>query len=195
MKKPFKVLVTAALASVAILAGAYGALNAYGPSDEQLGADIQDLDKRLEAARSFGERFGEGSLLRVQNDLEVAFLRSTRAMLDQKRKAWLRGISLSYNAEIGTGRPGNPEAIRAIDSEIDDAQRKIKEADARAAQYTGGLLQITGILEAQTARVTEAVLRQKRALTEIGLGALAPSPTVPKSSTPIGRSKNDKDAL
>jgi hypothetical protein len=190
-----KIALVAAAASIAISVGSYAALNVSGPSNEQLSADIEDLDKRIENAKSVGERFGEGSVLRVQSDIELAFLRSTRAMLDQKQKAWLRGISLSYNAEIGSGQPANAETIRAINSEIEEAKEKAKEADARAAKYTGGLLQLTGLLEAQTARVTESILRQKRALAEVGLGALAPSPTISQPSTPIGRTKDDKGAL
>lgn len=87
-----------------------------------------------------------------------------------------RYFSFLQRGDQLTGHPANAETIGAISSEIEAAKQKAEEADARAAKYSGGLLQLTGMLEAQTARLTESILRQKRALAEVGLGALAPIP-------------------
>lgn len=177
-------------------AGALAAINAKGPSVAQIDADVAEIDQEISAAQATANRYGEGSVLRVQTEMQIAVLRTTRAMLDQKRRSWLRGLSLSYTV---AGRPlgeAPPEKVAEAEREIAKALGDLRVAEIKV-QSSGGLLQTVALVEEQTHRVTLAIAKQRVAMLRLGLGLPASEPGTADVAKrpPIGRTVNDKGAL
>jgi hypothetical protein len=172
------------------------ALNVEGPTGEQLNGDISEIDQQLGTARGLAAKYQEGSALRTQVDLQISILETTRAMLDQKRRSLFRGISLSYSVKGVLLKPPSADTITAMQKEISRAQSDADAAEAKASQYTGGLLQITTLMEAQTHRVRVAVLKEQLAIAVVGLGAVPRGPDAgPQRQPKVGQTIDDKGAL
>jgi len=188
--------VIAAVAMAAIAVGGFTANSlAKGPTEADLSADIAKIDHQIAELDARCRQYGPGSVLKVQCDLERGVLGTTRAMLDQKRLSWLRGIALNYTVQGQSVKPLPADEIESLQSQMADLEAKLRVAEAKAASY-GGLLGTMAHVEAQTQRVSIALLRQKQVMNQLGFSF----PTLDlnqKSPEPpsIGKTVNDKDAL
>lgn len=198
MRKSISALLIGSVLTLGAVA-AYAAVNAQGPTTEELEADLATLDEALAGARAELSSFNEGSLLHTNALLHIQMLENTRAMIDQKRLSWLRGISLSYVVQGQEIAPADPAVIDALNQEIEDLTQQTIDAEIRSNQY-GGLVGTMALVEVQTSRVTMAMARQKLfaarygiswPLLDVDLGNGAPK--VPE--TPLSRSVDDKGAL
>ncbi|MPR09290.1 hypothetical protein [Microvirga tunisiensis] len=170
---------------------------AEGPTTEQLTADIQAIDQEIAAAQERADHFKEGSFIRVQIDLEMATLRTTRAMLDQKLKSWLRGIDLKYTVEGKSLSPASDEVIKKAEEDVEAAEAELQAAEAKTGTYSGLLGSMT-LLEAQTHRVTVATARMRLAILRLGLSipaSFGPGGAPKPAEAPIGKTIDEKGAL
>jgi len=124
--------------------------------------------------------------------MRLAVLETTRAMLDQKRRAWIRGVALSYTVE-GKRLTPDPALLEQLEREAADAERQVAEAQSKADLYAGGLVHGLALAEVQTRRVTAAVIRQRMALAWTGLGVPVTADQPPPP--PIGQALGDEGAL
>lgn len=196
MKAMIKAITLSIISLVLVGLGTVAALNIQGPTREQLNGDISEIDHQLGVAQGVATKYQEGSALRTQVDLQISILETTRSMLEQKRRSLFRGISLSYSVNGIILKPASADAIASIQKEIDRAQSEANAADAKASQYTGGLLQLTALMEAQTNRVRAAVLKEQLAIAVLGLAAVPRGPEAGLQPTPkVGQTVDDKGAL
>jgi hypothetical protein len=189
-------IITLSITLVLLGFGAVAALNIQGPTREQLSRDISEIDHQLKNARGLAPKYQEGSALRTQVELQISILETTKAMLDQKRRSLFRGISLYYSVNGIVLRPASADTITSIQKEIIGALSEADAAEARAAQYSGGLLQVTALMEAQTNRVRAALLKEQLAMKILGLEAVPRRTDAgPQPAPKIGQTTDDKGAL
>jgi hypothetical protein len=189
----------AAVAGLILLGLAMTAGNSWaeGPTTEQLTADIQAVDQEIAAAQERADHYKAGTLIRVQIELELATLRTTRAMLDQKLKSWLRGIDLKYTVEGKPLPPASDEVIKKAEEDLAAAEAELQAAEAKTGTYSG-LLGSMAMVEAQTNRVTVATARMRLAMLrlELSMPASVAREGAPKpAEAPIGRTIDEKGAL
>ena len=115
-------------------------------------------------------------------------------MLDQKRRAWLRGISLNYRVNGRPMRVLSNEERTELDKRRVDASREAENARREAENYTGGLLQGLALAKEQTALLTVAMIDLQAITARWGM-AVPAVPAAQSPSTPIGRNTDDKGAL
>lgn len=186
-----RAMVLMALLAMGLWSVAAGLALSGGPSTGELTADIQELNSQIAAAEDRAGNYGEGSALRAMIELEIAVLSTTRAMIDQRRRAWMRGISLDYIVDGRSVEPADPETFSGIELEISSVKSKIEEARAQAAQYSGGLVLAMALLEEHTNRATLAMLQQRLAISRFGIAI----PRTAKGGGPIGQSIDEEGAL
>ena len=99
-------------------------------STVELDSDIKTIEVELEEARIDAAAAGSNRLVAALAEQRVQILRDTNAMLNQKRKAFLRGIRLNYTVDGKEfKRPNDWEArIKALDDEIIKAKGSVIEA-------------------------------------------------------------------
>jgi hypothetical protein len=181
--------------ALGVLAIAAFAVNAGGPSPDQLAKDIAEVDAEIKEATATAALYGEGSVLRLQIDLRANVLKTTRAMLNQKRRSWLRGIDLGYQVAGRPVEPASAAEIKEIEAAIADANSAMAKAQAKADLYSGGLVQVMALVEVQTQAARKAIEQQRLALARIGM-ALPTTGTQPrKPPPPTGQTIDEKGAL
>ena len=138
-------------------------------------------------------------------EMRTAALKTTQTMLQAKRASMLRGISLVYVVDGRPVAPANRDALQNIERDMEASQARILEAETKARQYTGGLIQTILLLNAETERLTHSHLLMSYYVAKYGL-ALPVLPTLPKGvpttqppppskREPLGTVVKDKDAL
>ncbi len=125
--------------------------------------DLASLEKQIADAESEYQKYS-GGLVKALLSTYLATLRQTHAMLQQRSKAWIFGIGLTYTVD---GKPfvpppNAPELLAEVEREADVARTKAVDAEADAARYSGGLVQAISLSTAATAKNTLAMVEQKR---------------------------------
>jgi hypothetical protein len=166
--------------------------NFSGPDTETLAQDISRLDEQIAQAEVDAATYTPSSLAGTQARVRLMVVKTTRDMLEQKRLAWFRGIALHYQIDGLAIRDLSKEEMARLEAERASAKSKADAAHAKAAQYTGGLVQGLAIAEEQTELLTLAFIDLQRVT---GRWSIALPRPVETTTTPLGRSTNDKGAL
>jgi hypothetical protein len=90
-------------------------------------------------------------------DLRVQVLKTTEAMLQQKRSSYLRKIQLKYSIPSGAAG-GSSDDLAKMTSDIANAQAKLETDEKEAMRYAGGLVQGLALATVATDRLTLAQL-------------------------------------
>ncbi len=188
MIKTFAAIVAAVALSASVAAAVvYGA----GPNTAELDVEIGSIKTEIAIADAQVARYS-GGLILVQTQLRSAILKKPVAMLEQKRAAFLRGITLHYQEPMP--RTSVPADEGAALSALDKARGDAKAAAREAAMYSGGLIQTMALLREATAKTTEAAIEQQIVLMKLGIPLPSLAATPPVSKSP-GKTTSDKDAL
>lgn len=131
-----------------------GAMLTSDPSTQSLDADLTNIRKDISDAKAESAKYSGGPIKNFI-DLRVEILRSTEAMLMAKRASMLRRIDLVY---VVDGKHASQAKLSDIEVEISDAKTRISAAEQKAAQYSGGLIQMLGLTSVATERATLAQL-------------------------------------
>jgi hypothetical protein len=136
----------------------------------EINADIAAVEGDLKRAEEDDGRYS-GGLVKALVGSELHTLRQTRAMLQQRAKAWVFRIGLTYTVD---GRPfalpdNAPQLLGAVEVEIADTRTKLASAIQEADRYSGGLVQSLSLVTVATTRNTLAMLEQKRLALKYGL--------------------------
>lgn len=171
-------------------------VNKQGPSTQALEVDL--LTVRAEIADAERAREGIGGLVAIQAELRLHTLRSTEAMLNQKRLSFLRGIRLNYPGDLPSAVVA-PEERDQIEVELAAARAEAEAAQHEAARYSGGLILVLAKVREATALSTAAMLHQQLALARQGIplrvgGGGNPSSAAARLASP-GTAVSDKEAL
>ena len=151
--------------------------------------EIDRLSGEISAAEADNAKYS-GGLVKALNESRIATLKQTKAMLDQRKAAADRNVSLHYTID---GKPfalpaGAKDEAASIQREIDANRLKIAAAESEAANNKGGLVLAMTLSNIATLRQTEAMLDQKRMALTFGLPqfiGFANSPAGTPNTTPV----------
>ena len=160
-----------------------------------IGDEIAEQEKLLGKAREEFERFS-GGLIRVVIEMRVEIGELTLAILRQRQILLSHGITLpAHKVPVGAT---SPELLAEIEGEIQRKTTEIENTEAEARRYTGGLIQVTLLMRAETEKLSLAMLQQRRLSLKYQIGL--PTIGVPAggnrgSTKPPGKIVDDKEAL
>lgn len=185
-----------ALTVTVSLAAAFPAFDAVAQAQtDPLDSSLAEVRTQIRAADTDRAQYGSGLIL-TQIELRLSVLRSTEAMLDQKRLALLHGISVVWHDSVPSRGLTQDERER-IAREAEAARAQVTAAEREAALYSGGLIQTMALVRVATAKVTLAVLDEQRVLAEAGIPLRLPVQGTQPSGAPAGpgQAASDRDAL
>lgn len=166
------------------------------PNDAQLDADLADLRRQISAALD-DEKEYPGGIINHYIKLRIQILKSTESMIQQKRLAALRGITMVYRDDLPR-LPTDLAAGEAHERDLAKAQDDLRAAELEASRYHGGLMKSVAEMRATTARATIAFIEQQKLLRRYGI----PMPSLVQSNPITNDSPKlpgvvvpDKDAL
>jgi hypothetical protein len=128
------------------------------PSTYDLDRDIASIKAEIVSASGESDKY-TGGLLKGLIDTRVEILRLTDAMLNAKRKSIFRRINLQFQIEGRGIASSKASDLAKLENDMSDARSRILAAEARAGQYTGGLVQGLALATAETERLTLAQLQ------------------------------------
>ena len=135
--------------------------------DTELATDLEEetasVQRQIEAAETEDAKYA-GGLIKSLIGTRLEILRQTKAMLDQRANSWTFGIDLSFTID---GKPfvlpdGATAQISEVQTELDELDKKIADAEQEAARYRGGLVLAMKSSAIATMQQTRAMLDQKR---------------------------------
>lgn len=185
-------ILIAALAPLTVASWGAFAINMAGPSPEELAADMAAIDAEIAEAKVALVQYSGGAIV-SQVHVRLAVLTTTRAMLDQKRRSWLRGIDLRYYVDGAAVPRSDAATIEALLRDRDAALANAETAKSKAALYSGGAILAIILVEEQTHRATAALVGEQIAMAKLGI-ALPTLPATPPA-VPVGQSIDDRGAL
>ena len=167
------------------------------PSTDDLDRDIGSIKAEIASAKDESGKYS-GGLLKGLIDTRTEMLRLTEAMLDAKRKSIVRRVNLRFEIEGRSVAPSPASDLAKIENDMSEARNRIAAAEARAGQYTGGMVQALALVTAEAERMTLAQLQIAYYNAKYGLSApkinFPELSGIPTTSTP-GTIVKDKDAL
>lgn len=196
----FRALNSAILASMLILIGIIAfAVMEVPPTSAELDADIVGIRRQIDMTTAESEKYAGGAL-KALIELDRRVLSLTASMLEQKRLATLRRISIDYRIDGKSVEAAKLEDLRAMEKEIAEAERKAVAAHAEASRYSGGLVQAMALMRAHTESLAASIVNLKylaakhRVAIEIPRIGSEGQSTQPPASSP-GKVVRDKEAL
>jgi len=125
--------------------------------------EIANIDKELAAADKENAKYS-GGLIKALIESQIETLKQTRTMLQQKKNSWSYGINTTYTID---GKPfvlpvGAKDLLPNLEREIAENKDKIRQQQAVADQYSGGLVQALSVSTLETMRQTQAMLEQRQ---------------------------------
>jgi hypothetical protein len=132
-------------------------------SKEEIARELIKLDADIADAKRETEKYA-GGLVKTLIDLRLATLLQSQAMLQQRRLAAVSGVSIHYSVDGKTVTLPTTarDELSSVEREIASMMEKIRDQDAEADRYSGGLVQAMALSTAATSRQTLAMLEQKR---------------------------------
>jgi hypothetical protein len=190
----------AKLISVSIIAALSAALFILvvesSPTTVELDADIAALQNKISDAKKKSDAFS-GGLIKSLVEVRIEILASTEAMLAAKKESIVRRLNLQF--QINGSEFKSTSDLESIRADIAAAQGRVAAAEAEAAKYTGGLLQVLQLTKAATEDISVAQLNSAFYSAKYGLppiGAFMPkNDSANKKAVPVGNVVKDKDAL
>jgi hypothetical protein len=124
------------------------------PSTALLDQDIAEIDNQIQETEDERKQFGDGAIQNIfQVRLEI--LKTSRAMLEQKRLSLLRRIDLTYTV-AGSSPIPDEERIAALSADRREAVTERDRHRAEADRYIGGLIQSLALMTVATSEMTIA---------------------------------------
>lgn len=166
-------------------------LRGMEPLPATLETDLAEIQTQIDdAERDMAEY---GGLIRAQALLRKQVLQNSYAMLDQKRRATIRGVRLNYSVEGEPYAPASSGELESLKKRLVEQEEIVEEAEAKAERY-GGLVGALALSTAMTERLTLAGLRQRLLASEYGIPALSKMEESQPVSPP-GEITSDEEAL
>ena len=130
--------------------------------------------------------------------MRLETLKTTKAMLEQKRASWLRRISLAYTIDGKIFPPIEQSVLASLEEDIAKQRNEIAKSEVEASQYSGGLLQSMLLLTTATQRSSLAFIEMRYFATKWGIPLyLSTEKSMTNRDNPSspGNIVKDKDAL
>ena len=130
---------------------------------EGIEEEITRLEKQIRETEAEDQKYA-GGLIKALISSQLATLKQTHAMLQQRAKASLFRIGLKYTVDGQPFTPPQDAAVQLgiVERELAELATKIVAAEAEAARYSGGLIQAVSLSTVAQMKQTQAMLDQKR---------------------------------
>ena len=130
---------------------------------EGIEEEITQLEKKIQETEAEDQKYA-GGLIKAIISSQLATLKQTHAMLQQRAKASLFRIGLKYTVDGQPFTPPQDAAVQLgiVERELAEIATKIAAAEAEAARYSGGLIQAVSLSTVAQIKQTQAMLDQKR---------------------------------
>lgn len=148
-----KLLISVAL-SCAIVAGSVFFGLEYITSDPNtkiLDQDIAVVESQIETVEAERKAFGAGAIQNIFQ-VRIEILKTTLAMLEQKRSSVLRRIDLNYTLE-GSRHTPDEAVLASLRADKKAAEEERDRFVAESARYSGGLVQTLALMNAATSEM------------------------------------------
>ncbi len=135
------------------------------PSTEEIDNDIAKIDREIKEATTTVQNYS-GGLLSVLASVRLETLKTTKAMLEQKRTGFKRYIHVTYTVNGNKYSPpkDKDKLLEEIKKDIENLENELKEAKEESKQYGGGLLGVLSLTRVATIKNSIAFLEQRRLL-------------------------------
>lgn len=126
------------------------------PTNTELDADISAIEIEIKEAEAAALQYQKGILMMAKIRIET--LKTTRAMLQQKRASLIRGIDLSYTVDGAKRAAPDPTRLSEIqrDLEAQTGQTKLIE---QQAQGSGGMIRLMAQLQFMVEQMKTSMLQ------------------------------------
>lgn len=161
----------------------------------QLANDLGGQEAELAKAKQQLDQYA-GGLIRTIIAMRVEVAELNVALLRQKQLLSAHGIV----PPTTTTKIASPQAetLGEIEEEIRRKSAEIERTEAEARRYSGGLIQVSLLMRAETEKMTLAMLDQRRLVLKYQIGLPAVSSPAAEGSKQIkapGKVVSDKEAL
>lgn len=190
-----KIVLSVAVACALVLVTVFIGLDhvSSDPSTEQLDKDIAAVSAQIKDAETEGGQYAGGAIQSLIF-VRIQVLKTTLAMLEQKRTSILRRVDLVYSVD-GEEVSVNADIISSLDLELDKFSEELGRFKSEAALYSGGLIQSLALINAATTEMTLAQLRQRRLAEQYGFQFRLSGTVAPASETVSLNIVEDGEAL
>lgn len=176
-----------------------GVTGAFCSEKPDIDRDLAEVRTSIKNAQEQASNYA-GGLILAQIKLREQILKTTEAMLEQKRSSWVYKIHMSYVIQGQTVRQATKEELSDIEADIQRVRKEITDSKAEAEQYSGGLILAMKLSAIATKEVTLCALQQKYYAAKYGIPLLAldnSEGTFPTKGVPQrpGKPVKDEDAL
>jgi hypothetical protein len=163
------------------------------PSTADLDADIAEVSRQIEEAEGELAAYAGGAIQTLIS-MRIEVLKTTSAMLEQKRTSLLRRIDLDYTVD-GHAHAPSAETIAALESDLADTTREKERFQTEADRYTGGLIQTIALMNVATNEMTISQLKLSLLAERYGFVFSVPQSGQP--SEPVGQNivQDETEAL
>ncbi|NOJ41569.1 hypothetical protein [Bradyrhizobium australiense] len=165
-------------------------------STVEIDRDRAILSAEISAIQTESAKY-ESGLIKSLIEVRLAITRNTLAMLDQKRTAFIRRVSLNYRLDSQPVHEASDQELKLIVDDLSQAERKANASKQEAARYSGGLLQAVALMKAETDEISVSQLRLKFYSAKHGIPIPLPnlSDNVKTPTQPPGKIVKDREAL
>jgi len=150
------------------------------PSTDEINGDITTLEAEIKDANDTVQQYS-GGLLAVLANVRLETLKSTKSMLEQKKKGFQRYILLKYTFD---GKeytpPANKDALLLeLNSDLENLQKELSIAQIESSKYGSGLLGVLSLTQVATVKNSIAFLNQRQLLLKhnIPYYSIVPAPS------------------
>lgn len=161
----------------------------------QLANDLAEQEAAVVSAKQQLDQYA-GGLIRVVVAMRVEVVELNVALLKQKQLLSAHGVALPA-AKVTVAAPP-AEALVQLEEEIRRKAAEIENTEAEARRYSGGLIQVSLLMRAETEKMTLSMLDQRRLVLKYQIGLPAIGSAATEGSQQIkapGKVVNDKEAL
>lgn len=125
--------------------------------------EITRIEKQIRETEAEDQKY-VGGLIKAIIGSQLATLKQTHAMLQQRVKASLFRIGLKYTVDGQQFTPPQDASVQLgiVERELAELATKITAAKTEAARYSGGLIQAVSLSTVAQMKQTQAMLEQKR---------------------------------
>jgi len=129
-------------------------------------AEILTIEKQVADSQAESDKLS-GGLIKARIGARIAQMKYTVALLQTRQKALEVGARLVPVDVVAS--PVDEAAAERLEREIKEVAGRIAETDAKAGQYSGGLIRAQLLSTSATMAETMALLEQRRMIAKYGL--------------------------
>ena len=168
----------------------------FGPSDEELEADIDTVQGEISQTEAEIDKY-TGGLIKSLVMLRKEILLNTAAMLKQKQYSIINFVDLEFTIDGKPFESATPEQLALMETDIKNLNDEIAAQKEEASEYSGGLILVMKLSALETTRLTLTTLRMRYLTAKHGVPifGISTSGKASEEEDSPGHVVKDEDAL